>query len=331
MRTLLVERRDDAIATHLRERAEPTGEVVVDVEYSGVNYKDGLAMAGRPGVIREHPLVPGIDLAGVVRRSEHPDFAPGDRVVLTGSGLGERVDGGLAEVAAVRAEHLVRLPATISTWQAAAIGTAGFTAMLSVLALERLDRASPYGAGAVLGGDVVVTGAAGGVGTVAIALLAASGRRVIASTGRADAHGAFLRELGAADVVDRAELSDAGKPLRAARWTGGIDSVGSTTLAGLLASVRPGGAVAACGLAQGADLPATVLPFILRAVALTGVDSVDAPIALRHEAWNRLASDLDPALLRSLSTTVPLGEAPAVAERILAGEVRGRTVVDVRA
>lgn len=331
MRALVVEQQDERIATVLRDRDEPAGEVLVDVEYSGVNYKDGLAMAGRPGVIRSHPLVPGIDLAGVVRSSEHPAFSPGDRVVLNGSGLGERVDGGLAEVAAVRAEHLVRLPETVSTWEAAAIGTAGFTAMLGVLALERLDASSPYGAGSVLGGDVVVTGAAGGVGTIAIALLAASGRRVIASTGRADAQGAFLRELGAAEVVDRAELADAGKPLRAARCTGAIDSVGSTTLAGLLASVGSGGAVAACGLAQGADLPATVLPFILRAVTLAGINSVDAPIALRQEAWGRLASDLDPAVLRSLSTTVPLVEAPDLAERILAGEVRGRTVVDVRA
>lgn len=331
MRALVVEDGDGTIRTSLRERAEPTGEVLVDVEHSGVNYKDGLAMAGRPGVIRAYPLVPGIDLAGVVRCADHPGFAPGDRVVLNGSGLGERVDGGLAEVAAVHAEHLVVLPETVSTWQAAAIGTAGFTAMLSVLALERLDAASPYGPGSVLGGDVLVTGAAGGVGSIAIALLAASGRRVIASSGRADAQAGFLRDLGAAEVVDRSALSEQGRPLRPERFSAAIDSVGSTTLAGALASIRAGGAVAACGLAQGPDLPATVLPFILRAVTLAGINSVDAPIALRREAWARLASDLDPTLLAGLSTTIPLAEAPEVAERILAGEVRGRTVVDVRA
>jgi len=331
MRALVVERQDERIVTILDDRPEPSGEVLVDVEYSGVNYKDGLAMAGRPGVIRAHPLVPGIDLAGTVRTSEHSGFTPGDRVVLTGSGLGERVDGGLTEVAAVHAEHLLRLPETISTWEAAAIGTAGFTAMLGVLALERLDATSPYGPGSVLGGDVLVTGAAGGVGSIAIALLSASGRRVIASTGRADALAGYLRDLGAAEVVDRAALSEPGKPLRSERFTGAIDSVGSTTLAGALASIRAGGAVAACGLAQGPDLPATVLPFILRAVTLAGIDSVQAPIGLRHEAWERLSVDLDRSLLRSLSTTIPLAEAPDLAERILAGDVRGRTVVDVRA
>ena len=331
MRAIVVEK---GRAAELRELDEPVagpGDVVVDVTWSGVNYKDGLAMAGRPGVIRAHPLVPGIDLAGTVRTSEHSGFTPGDRVVLTGSGLGERVDGGLTEVAAVHAEHLLRLPETISNWEAAAIGTAGFTAMLGVLALERLDATSPYGPGSVLGGNVLVTGAAGGVGSIAIALLSASGRRVIASTGRADALAGYLRDLGAAEVVDRAALSEPGKPLRSERFTGAIDSVGSTTLAGALASIRAGGAVAACGLAQGPDLPATVLPFILRAVTLAGIDSVQAPIGLRHEAWERLSVDLDRSLLRSLSTTIPLAEAPDLAERILAGDVRGRTVVDVRA
>jgi acrylyl-CoA reductase (NADPH) len=318
------------------------GDVTVDVEYSSINFKDGLALAGKPGVIRQYPLIPGIDLVGTVAASDSDDWHVGDKVILNGWGVGETHHGGLAERARVTGGWLVPLPDGLSPKQAAAIGTAGFTAMLAVLALERsgalygsfaqaysganTDVEVPPGSGA----DVLVTGAAGGVGSIAIALLSSLGHRVTASTGRL-AEEPYLRSLGAAVVVDRAEFSEPGKPLQRQRWAGAVDSVGGQTLANVLAQTNYGGTVASCGLAQSASLPATVMPFILRAVTLTGINSVQAPAALRTEAWRRLASDLDLDLLEEITSSVTLAEAPALAERILAGQVRGRTVVDVRA
>lgn len=299
--------------------------VLVDVEYSSINFKDGLALAGRPGVIRRHPLIPGIDLVGTVAQSTGR-YAAGDRVLVNGCGIGETHNGGLAERARVGADWLVRVPDSLSTKQAAAIGTAGFTAMLTVLALERADA----GNGQVLGGDVLVTGAAGGVGSIATALLATHGHRVVCSTGRPEERD-YLLSLGAADVIDRDSLSQPGKPLQGERWSGAVDSVGGTTLATVIAQTRYGGAVAACGLAGGHDLPTTVMPFILRGVQLLGINSVYAPTALREQAWNRLASDLNLELLDSLTNTIGLADAARVAEEILAGRIRGRTVVDVRA
>jgi acrylyl-CoA reductase (NADPH) len=300
------------------------GDVTIAVEYSSINYKDGLAVAGRPGVIRVWPLIAGIDLVGTVEDSSNPRWAPGDRVVLNGSGIGENSHGGLAERARVSGKALVRLPAGLSARQAAAIGTAGFTAMLAVLALER--------AGVTPGsGDILVTGASGGVGSIAIALLAARGYRVHAATGRVQELGGYLRGLGAAELVDRETLGGNGKPLQSQRWAAAIDSVGSATLANVLAQTNYGGVVAACGLAQGPDLPTTVMPFILRAVSLVGINSVEAPLELREEAWERLSTDLDLGLLDGLTTSIPLEECFEAAERILAGKLHGRTVVEVRA
>lgn len=297
------------------------GGVLVDVQYSSINFKDGLALAGRPGVVRNYPLIPGIDLVGTVASSNSPEWAAGDQVIVNGWGIGENHNGGLAEQAKVEPEWLVRLPDGMTPQRAAAIGTAGFTAMLAVLALERSDA---------LDGSVLVTGAAGGVGSVAVAILAGLGRRVVASTGRPEMHD-YLTSLGAAEIIHRDELSTPGKPLQSERWSGAIDSVGGTTLANVLAQTNYGGTVAACGLAGGGDLPATVMPFILRAVTLAGINSVFAPTTMRTTAWRRLARDLDPAVLDSITTIVPLRDALKVAERILTGEVRGRTVVDVRA
>ena len=311
--------------TELREVDEAVlgqGDVEVDVAWSSLNYKDALAMAGEPGVARTSPLVPGIDVVGTVTTSRDDRFAPGDEVVLTGAGAGETRAGGYAERALLDGASLVHLPAGLTARRAAAIGTAGLTAMLSVLRLER--DVSPGD------GPVVVTGAAGGVGSVAVALLARLGHEVVASTGRPDEAG-WLRDLGAREVVDRAELSGAEGALQRARWAGGIDSVGSTTLASVLAQTRWGGTVTACGLAQGSDLPTTVLPFILRGVTLAGVDSVQAPLPLRQRAWDRLATDLDPDLLDALTSEVPLDEVLPLGPEILAGRVRGRTVVRVGA
>lgn len=303
------------------------GDVLVDVEYSSINYKDGLALAGRPGVIRQYPLIPGIDLVGTVVSVASPQstWAPGDRVILNGWGIGETHHGGLAERARVRSEWLVPLPDGLSAHRAAAIGTAGFTAMLSVLALERAGAL-----GHESGGEVLVTGAGGGLGSIAIALLAKQGHRVVASTGRPELHD-YLRGLGASEFIDRAELSEPGKPLQGERWSGVIDTVGSHTLANALAQTGYGGTVAACGLAGGADLPSTVMPFILRGVSLVGINSVLAPQPVRHEAWARLATDLDGEQLDSLTATIGLADAQSAAEDILAGRIRGRTVVDVRA
>ncbi len=299
------------------------GNVTIAVQYSSINYKDGLALMGRPGVVRAWPLIAGIDLVGTVEESSDPAWSAGDQVILNGAGLSETHHGGLAERARVSGASLVRLPDGISAVQAAAIGTAGFTAMLSVLGLERGGITPDSGA-------VLVTGAAGGVGSLAVALLAARGYQVHASTGRIDELGDYLRGLGAVELVDRGTLSEAGKPLQGQRWAGAVDSVGSFTLANVLAQTNYGGVVTSCGLAQGADLPATVMPFILRAVSLIGINSVEAPLAQREEAWRRLATDLDLDLLDNLSQVVPLEAAFDAAAGILAGTVHGRTVVDVR-
>lgn len=322
MRAVVVESDRPASVREIEQEFLGTGDVVVDVAWSSLNYKDGMALAGDPGVARTLPLVPGIDLVGTVATSASPAVSPGDLVVLNGAGVGESRHGGFAERAVVDAGSLVLVPEGVSARQAAAIGTAGFTAMLSVLRLERDVRPGD--------GEVVVTGAAGGVGSVAIALLSRLGYSVTASSGRVDELGAYLRGLGATTVVDRSELAEAGRPVQRARWAGGIDSVGSTTLASVLAQTRWGGTVTACGLAQGADLPTSVLPFILRAVSLAGVNSVDAPVELRREAWARLATDLDLDLLDSMTTEVGLSEVVELGPRIVAGSVRGRTVVDVR-
>lgn len=302
----------------------PDEAVTVDVEYSSVNYKDALALTGRPGVVRSFPMIAGIDLAGTVTASGNATWSPGDRVALFGDGLSETRFGGLAERARVRPDALVRIPHELSTAQAAAIGTAGFTAQLCVLALERN--------GVVPGGlPVLVTGAGGGVGSIAISLLASAGYEVTASTGRLDELGDELRRLGATDVVDRAQFGEAGKPLDTQRWAGAVDSVGGQTLATVLSQIEYGGAVASCGLAGGAELPATVMPFILRGITLAGVNSVDAPRELRDEAWLRVSTGVDLGILDSLTEIVPLDGAIDAARRVLAGGVHGRIVVDVRA
>ena len=298
------------------------GDVTVRVDYSTVNYKDGLALTGAAPIVRVWPLTPGIDFSGVVERSEHPGIAVGDRVVLNGWGVGETHHGGYAQRARVRGEWLVKLSDNISNAHAMAIGTAGYTAMLAVIALEKqgLTPAS---------GDVLVTGAAGGVGSVAIALLSRLGYRVIASTGRAATEGGYLTALGAAEIIDRAELSSPGRPLGKERWAGAVDSVGSHTLVNVLASIRYGGAVAACGLAQGIDLPGSIAPFLLRGITLCGIDSVMQPFAGRTEAWRRLATDLDIKKLDAMIVSATLEDVPALCAAILRGEVRGRVLVDV--
>ena len=297
--------------------------VLVDVEYSTLNFKDALAITGRSPVVRKFPMVPGIDLAGVVRQSTHADWKPGDRVVLNGWGVGESHWGGLAQKARLKGDWLVRAPEGMTTRQAMAIGTAGYTAMLCVMALQ--DHGVTPAAGPVL-----VTGANGGVGTIAIALLARLGFEVHASTGRM-AEAAHLQRLGAREIIDRAPLGEPAKPLQKERWAAAVDSVGSHTLANVCASLRYGGTVAACGLAQGMDFPASVAPFILRGVTLAGVDSVQAPQARRVEAWRRLAAELPRDLLDANTQNLGLGAVAELAPRLLAGQVRGRVVVDVRA
>jgi len=301
----------------------PPGEVTVRVEYSTVNYKDGLAITGKGPVVRKFPLHAGIDFAGVVEASDDARFKPGERVLLNGWGVGESHSGGLAQKACVKADWLVPLPAGLTTKQAMAIGTAGYTAMLSVMALER-HGVRPES------GDILVTGASGGVGSVAIAVLAKLGYRVVASTGRPQ-EAAYLRGLGAADIIARDELSAPGKPLAKERWAGVVDSVGSHTLANACAGTRYGGAVAACGLAQGMDFPASVAPFILRGITLYGIDSVNAPQAVRCSAWQRLARDLDLAKLEAITHEITLAGALQAAVDILAGRIRGRVVVNVNA
>lgn len=317
--------RDDAgvtdvtLETTLTDDDLMPGDVTINVEFSSINFKDGLALAGRPGVVKPQRLIAGIDLVGTVAFSDSTQWKPGERVLVNGWGLGETHDGGLSERARVPGEWLTALPQHLSASRAAAIGTAGFTAMLSVLAIER------HG---VNEGSVLVTGASGGVGSIAIALLSRAGFRVTASTGRVAEHD-YLRSLGAVEIIDRATLSEAGKPLQSQRWAAVVDSVGSHTLANALAQTTYGGVVAVCGLAQGADLPATVMPFILRGVTLAGINSVFCPTPLRARAWDRLATDLDSGLLDSLTTTIGLADAVHAAEAILAGQIRGRTVVEV--
>jgi acrylyl-CoA reductase (NADPH) len=298
------------------------GDVVVRVDYSTVNFKDGLALTGKSPVVRVWPLIPGIDFAGVVETSSDPDFKPGDRVVLNGWSVGETHHGGYAQKARVKGDWLVKLPDAISTARAMAIGTAGYTAMLSVLGLERLGVTPDKG-------EVLVTGAAGGVGSVAIAILDGLGYRVVASSRRRETEGDYLRDLGAGEVIDAAELSTPGRPLARERWAGAVDAVGSHTLANVLSQTRYGGVVTACGLAQGMDLPASVAPFILRGVTLAGIDSVMRPKADRVEAWTRLARDLDLAKLDAMTTRAVLSDLPRLGAEILEGKVRGRIVVDV--
>ena len=299
----------------------PDGDVTIQVDYSTLNYKDGLAITNRSPVVRSWPMVAGIDGSGTVTASTHAAWKVGDAVVLNGFGVGETHKGCLAQRARLKGDWLVRRPAAFTARQAMAIGTAGYTAMLCVLALEK-HGVRPAD------GDVLVTGATGGVGSVAIALLAKLGYRVVAATGKA-AEASYLATLGAAVVIDRAELGAPGKPLQKERWAAVVDAVGSHTLANACAQTRYGGAVAACGLAQGIDLPATVMPFILRGVALLGVDSVMAPMRLREQAWARLAVDLDPTRLDTLTTEVPLSGAIDAAARLMAGQVRGRLVVNI--
>ncbi len=311
----------DLAFTDFAESDLMEGDVTVRVTHSTVNYKDGLAITGRAPVVRRWPMIPGIDFAGRVETSEHPEFKPGDLVVLNGWGTGETHLGAYAQKARVKGDWLVPLPAGLNPDEAMAIGTAGYTAMLCVLALEK-HGVKPAD------GPVVVTGAAGGVGSVAVALLAKAGWHVIASTGRAE-EAEYLKGLGAAEIIDRAELSAPGRPLGKERWIAGVDAVGSHTLANLLSMTKYGGAVAACGLAQGMDLPASVAPFILRGVSLLGIDSVMCPKPRRLEAWARLASDLDRDRLALMTTRIPLTDVIDTARAIVDGKVRGRVVVEV--
>lgn len=324
-KAILLEKIETAFTARVAELDEsrlptlPAGGVLVHPTHSTLNYKDGLALTNKSPVVRVWPMVPGIDGAGVVLQSDHPAWKAGDKFIHNGFGVGETHWGCLSQRARLNGDWLVPLPAAFTPRQAMAIGTAGYTAMLCVLALER------HGVKAG-DGDVLVTGATGGVGSVAVALLAKLGHKVTAATGKAS-EGEYLRKLGASSVVDRTELAAPGKPLQKERWAAVVDAVGSHTLVNALAQTRYGGAVAACGLAQGFDLPGTVMPFILRNVALLGCDSVMAPIALRRQAWSRLASDLDPALLETMVTEIGLDEATGVATKLMAGQVRGRTVV----
>ena len=297
------------------------GDVTVRVEWSTVNYKDGLALTGKAPVIRRFPMIPGIDFAGTVESSSHPQWKPGDRVILNGWGAGETHLGGYAEKARVKGDWLVGLPARNSARGAMAIGTAGYTAMLAVMALERQGVAPRHG-------PVIVTGAAGGVGSVAVTLLAKLGFAVVASTGR-PAEADYLKSLGAREIIERKELAGASKPLGPERWAGGIDTVGSTTLANVLSMTRYGGAIAACGLAGGMDLPATVAPFILRGVSLIGIDSVMCPLERRREAWKRLASDIDAGKLATMTSEIDLAGVMDAGRRIVEGAVRGRIVVKI--
>ncbi|MBY5356076.1 oxidoreductase [Rhizobium leguminosarum] len=325
-KALMASKSGDNISTDLVELEEQDlmpGDVTIAVDYSTVNYKDGMALAGRAPIIQRFPLIPGIDLAGTVEGSSYPGIEVGDRVVANGWGLSQTHHGGYAQKARLSGDWLVRIPDPLSTLDAMAVGTAGYTAMLSVLALE-------HGGITPDRGDILVTGANGGVGSIAIALLADLGYRVVASTGRLE-EANYLRELGAADVIDRRTLSEPGTPVASERWAGAIDSVGSHTLANVLAQTQYRGVVTACGLAQGLDLPATVLPFILRNVTLAGIDSVNAPQSVRLKAWSRLARDLDLNKLARTTKVIGLADVTDVARRLLEGQVQGRTVVDVNA
>lgn len=323
-KALLISKTDDGQKiefAQLNETDLMEGDVTIRVEHSSVNYKDGLAITGKAPIIRRYPLIPGIDLAGTVITSSHSDYKPGDKVVLGGWGVGEGHHGGYAEVARVKGDWLVPLPKGLTTSQAMAIGVAGYTAMLCVMALEEQGITPAHG-------EIVVTGAAGGVGSVSLVLLSKLGFKAVASTGRMEEE-AFLKSLGANSVIDRNEFNTPVKPLAKPRWAGAIDSVGSTTLANIISQIYPEGAVAACGLAQGMDLPTSVAPFILRGVRLIGVNSVTTPLPRRKQAWDRLVQDLDLKKLAALTTHVKLEDVPAIAADIVQGKVRGRVVVDI--
>ena len=323
-KAVLIEKDDAgyrATLTDVDDARLPEGDVTVRVAYSTLNYKDGLAITGKGPVVRKFPMVPGIDLVGTVEQSSHPDCKAGDTVVLNGWGVGEGHWGGLAQKARLKGEWLVPLPPALSPRQAMAIGTAGYTAMLCVMRLEQLGVTPDQG-------EILVTGANGGVGSVAVSLLAKLGYRVVASTGRTN-EVEYLKSLGASEIVDRAQFSTPGKPLTKERWAGAVDTVGSHTLANVCAGMKYRGVVAACGLAQGMDFPATVAPFILRGVTLAGVDSVYCPREERIAAWQRLARDLDPAHLELISHEVGLADVIRLAGELLGGQIRGRLIVDV--
>ncbi|WP_321904092.1 acrylyl-CoA reductase (NADPH) [Paraburkholderia tropica] len=323
-KAILIEKESETYSARVAELDDaqlPPGNVLVDVKYSTLNYKDGLAITGKGPVVRSFPMVPGIDFASTVAQSADPRYAVGDAVVLNGWGVGEQHWGGLAQRARVKADWLIPLPAGLTPRQTMAVGTAGYTAMLCILALERHGIGPSHG-------DVLVTGASGGVGSFAIALLAQRGYRVVASTGKVQ-EADYLRQLGAADVIDRAAFTEPGKPLQKERWAAAIDSVGGHTLANVCASLRANGAVAACGLAQGMELPATVAPFILRGVSLLGINSVTRPFEERQEAWQALAHTLDLTTLDTITREIALAEAIPAAADLLEGRVRGRIVVDV--
>lgn len=323
-KAILIDKQDGKQSVQLTDLDEaqlPDAPVTVRVEYSTINYKDGLAITGKSPVVRKFPMVPGIDFAGVVESSQSDAFKPGDRVLLNGWGVGETHWGGFAQKARVNAEWLQRVPDRFTNQQAMAIGTAGYTAALCVDALVKHGLTPDRG-------EVLVTGASGGVGSVAIALLARAGFKVVASTGKTS-EADYLKSLGATEIIDRNELSQQGKPLQKERWGGVVDTVGSHTLANACAQTKYRGLVAACGLAQGMDFPATVAPFILRGVSLLGIDSVMAPREVREPAWQRLARDLDVAVLERISTVVGLSDVQKAAEDIIAGKIRGRIVVDV--
>ncbi|MCF4996378.1 acryloyl-CoA reductase [Pseudomonas syringae] len=321
---ILIEKDDSGYRASLQPISDdklPEGDVTVRVAYSTLNFKDGLAITGSSPVVRQFPMVPGIDLAGTVEASSHADYNVGDQVLLNGWGVGESHWGGLAQKARLKGDWLIALPKAFTAAQSMAIGTAGYTAMLCILALEH-NGVTPEQ------GEVLVTGANGGVGSFAIALLNRLGYRVVASTGRVSEHD-YLTQLGASEIIDRATLSEPGKPLAKERWAAVIDSVGSHTLANACASTRANGTVAACGLAQGMDFPASVAPFILRGVTLAGINSVTQPKARRIQAWDRLAKDLDLDLLPLISREIALSETLEAAQQLLAGKLRGRVVVDV--
>ncbi|KAA0874041.1 acrylyl-CoA reductase (NADPH) [Nitrincola tapanii] len=325
-KAILIEKDDAGYRASLKELTDaelPEGDVTVSVSHSTLNYKDGLAISGRSPVVRKFPMVPGIDLVGTVESSQHPNFKAGDAVLLNGWGVGETHWGGLAQKARLRGDWLIPLPKAFSPQQAMAIGTAGYTAMLCILALERQGITPDQG-------EVLVTGAAGGVGSVAIAVLAKLGYSVVAVSGRLEERD-FLTHLGAKEILDRAEFSSPGKPLARERWAAAIDVVGSQTLVNVCASMRYRGVVTACGLAGGMDFPATVAPFILRGITLVGIDSVMCPREDRLIAWQRLAQDLDPNKLALITQEIPLADAIATAEKLLNGQVRGRVVVDLNA
>ena len=324
-KAIVIEKSDAGQAASLKDFDEKDlmdGDVTVRVDHSTINYKDGLAITGKAPVVRRFPMIAGVDFAGVVEQSSHPSWKAGDAVICNGWGLGETHLGAYAEKARVKGDWLVRLPQTLTPREAMAIGTAGYTAMLSVMALENAGVTPDKG-------PIVVTGAAGGVGSVAVALLAGLGHTVLASTGRPQ-EADYLKGLGAAEILDRKELSGPAKPLAKERFAGAVDSVGSTTLANVLSMTRYGGAVAACGLAGGMDLPTSVAPFILRGVSLLGIDSVMCPISKRVAAWNRLASDLDRQKLAAMTSEIGLAQVIDTAPNIIGGGVRGRIVVNIR-